>query len=664
MSKTRTSFLWSACRNLHVILLLIMQPGLGAYSQKQTMTIYPVSNCPRSERQADIWYFGDKAGIDFRSGTAVPLTDENVMTAFKSSAVISDSNGNLQFFTNAKTVWAKDFTPMVNAPSMLGDLGVTQPSIIIPKPGDSLLYYIFNIDVMTFKPDNTYSTQGLTYSVVDMVRNLNSGEGTSAWNIPLLTPVAQKITAVRHSNGIDYWIIVHKWGSDEFYSYLLSATGLSAPVISSAGVSHLGAFTSQSNAYGYMKASPDGTKIALAVSGLNLVELCDFDAGSGRVSNSSDYTYAIPGIAPYGIEFSSDSKMLYASLLMLTGNGPPIVPSRVYQFNLRNGLVNPVLLDSMPGVRVGGLQLARDGRIYVSRTVNLLTKKDSLDVIYNPTRPGLDCNYNLLSNVSGSRFSLDGRKSTYGLPSFMQSYFQRPAFTHDSVCRGDVTHFKIINDANIDNVLWDFGDGATSTQLSPFHLYNAPGNFKVRLTENFNGKAFMDSVSITIHDLPVIQLGDTILLFSGASIVLHGGAGFQSYEWSNGSRNADINVENGGNYWVKVEDYYCCYNSDSVYVNVFNYFFPNAFTPDGDGKNDIFRMIGLYRNINLKLYVYDRWGKMVFHSEDIDEGWDGTTKGQKCPPGTYSWEALIDFIGNDITTNGKVSFKGTVILLR
>jgi gliding motility-associated-like protein len=647
-----------------VFFLLLLQPVMVVFSQKQVQTIYPVTNCPRSEKQADIWYFGEKAGIDFRSGTAVALTDQNVMTAFKSSAVISDSLGNLLFFTNAKSVWARDFTVMPNTPSMLGDLGVTQPCLIVPKPGDSALYYIFNIDVMTYQPNNTYDTKGLTYAVVNMNNNFSFGTGTSQWNIPLLTPVAQKLTAVRHSNGKDYWIIVHKWGSNEFCSYLLTESGLTGPIISKVGTPQIGAFVDQSNAYGYMKASPDGSRIALAISGSNLVELCDFDAGTGAVSNSRDYTYNLPGISPYGIEFSSDSRMLYTSLLMLTGNGPPAKPSRVYQFDLRAGLTNPTLIDSMPGVRIGGLQLATDGRIYASRTVNLLTKKDSVDVIYNPTRPGLDCNYNLLNNTKDSRFSLDGRKSTYGLPNFMQSYFQRPAFTHDSVCKGDITRFEIINKANIDNTFWDFGDGATSNQLSPTHFYVQPGNYLVKLTETFNGKNFQDSLLITIHDLPKVELGDTILLYSGASIVLHAGTGFRSYEWSNGSGGSEITVENAGNYWVKVEDSHCCFNSDSVFVKVFNYYFPTAFTPNGDGKNDVFRMIGLYRNINLKLYIYDRGGQMVFQSYNIDDGWDGNYRGQKCPSATYSWVAFIDFPGNDITTNGKVKLKGTVILIR
>jgi gliding motility-associated-like protein len=658
-----TTFFLQSRRNLFVLILLIIQPVL-IFSQNKAETIYPVTNCPRSERQADIWYFGDKAGIDFRSGTATPLTDENVMTAFKTSAVISDSLGNLQFFTDSKSVWSNNFAEMNATPSMLGDLGVTQSCIIVPKPGTSGLYYIFNIDVLTFNLDNTYTTRGLTYSVVDMTKNSGLGNGTSQWNIPLLTPVAQKLTAVRHSNGKNYWIIVHKWETNEFYAYQLQESGLSDPVISQAGPIFTGSYNDQTNAYGYMKASPDGTKIGLAISGRNIVELCDFDASSGAVFNPVDYIFAQPGIAPYGVEFSSDSKMLYCSLLMLTGNGPPAIPSRVYQFDLRSGLTNPAFIDSLPGIRTGGMQLARDGRIYIARTINFLIKKDSIDVIYNPTRPGTDCNYNLVNNAVNSRFSLNGRFSTYGLTNFMQSYFQRPAFDHDSVCKGNVTRFDIINQANIDSVAWDFGDGSRSGQLSPSHLYNAAGNYLVKLTEFFNGKSFKDSVPITIHVLPTIQLGDTILLYSGASITLYGGAGMQSYLWSTGSGASEITVQDEGKYWVKVEDYNCCYNADSVYVKVFKYFFPTAFTPNGDGKNDVFRIIGIYRNINYHLYIYDRWGKMLFQTDNIDEGWDGNYKGQKCPPDTYSWEAFIDFPGNDITTNGKVRLKGTVIILK
>ena len=113
-----------------------------------------------------------------------------------------------------------------------------------------------------------------------------------------------------------------------------------------------------------------------------------------------------------------------------------------------------------------------------------------------------------------------------------------------------------------------------------------------------------------------------------------------------------------------VKDYHCCINSDSVYVKVFAYYIPNAFTPDNDGLNDIFRVIGLYRNINFTMVIYDRWGQELFTSDNIDTGWNGTFKNQPCPPDTYVWKVNIQFLGQDIVSTGSIVLKGTVILLK
>ena len=103
------------------------------------------------------------------------LTNENVMTAFKASGVISDSLGNLLFFSNGKKVWDRNFNIMPKGTNLSGDIGVTQPCIIIPKPESDSLYYLFTLDVMAFMPDNSYTTRGLTYSIVDMSRNGGMG---------------------------------------------------------------------------------------------------------------------------------------------------------------------------------------------------------------------------------------------------------------------------------------------------------------------------------------------------------------------------------------------------------------------------------------------------------------------------------------------------------
>jgi gliding motility-associated-like protein len=200
--------------------------------------------------------------------------------------------------------------------------------------------------------------------------------------------------------------------------------------------------------------------------------------------------------------------------------------------------------------------------------------------------------------------------------------------------------------------------------MNPAHFYPQPGTYLVKLTEAFNGKSYTDSGYVTILKLPYIDLGDTILLYSGSSINLHAGGGFISYSWSTGSGDSVINVETGGNYSVRVEDQNCCFNSDTVYVNLFRYYTPSAFTPNGDGTNDVFRLVGLYQNVKLILYIYDRWGDLIYTSENLDQGWDGTARGQPSPVGTYVWIANIKFLGQDIIKNGDIVLKGSVTLLR
>jgi gliding motility-associated-like protein len=648
-----------------VITLFLVLNFIETIAQSSVNANILVTNCPRSQKQANIWYFGDKAGIDFNGGSAIPLTDEDVMTSFKSSAVISDSLGNLLFFTDGKKVWNRNFGLMSNANALEGDPGVTQPAIIIPVPSSPDKYYLFTIDIMAFNPDNTFTTNGLTYTIIDMKMWNGMGDARDTMNFPLLKPVCQKLTAVRHRNNIDYWVIVHEWNSSRFFAYLIRSGGISDPVISNTGSFMGGGYSDQNNAVGYMKVSPNGSKIALAISGLNKIELLDFNNSTGVISNPESYSTTDPGIAPYGIEFAPDNSKLFVTLLQITGNGPPVFPSKIYQFDLKkNGLLNPVLIDSVPGFRIGGLQLATDGRIYVSRTINLLNKSDSLDVIYNPTRPGNECNYNLLNNIPGSRFSLDARQSIYGLPNFIQSYFDIPAYTYDSACFRDIIHFNITNNANIDSVEWDLGDGTTSSSMNPVHLYPQPGTYPVKLTEHYNGKSYTDSGYITILELPYLHLGDTILLYSGSSINLHAGGGFTNYYWSTGSGDSIINVATGGDYSVRVENEHCCFNSDTVYVKPFIYYAPSAFTPNNDGNNDIFRIIGLNRNIQFNLYIYNRWGELVYTSDDLETGWDGTVGGNLSPEETYVWIAKIKFLNQDIITQSNIVLKGSVILLR
>ncbi|MFZ4520648.1 MAG: gliding motility-associated C-terminal domain-containing protein [Bacteroidales bacterium] len=626
------------------------------------------SNCPRSQKQAELWYFGEKAGIDFRFGPPVPLANQNVINAVQATASICDSMGNFRFATNGRVVWDSTFTPMPNATELDGYVGITQPCIVIPWPGDESLYYIFTVDLIKYDlTDSTkYTTKGLTYTIVDMKLRNGLGDAiSSVLNKPLLSPVCQKITAVANRDKTGFWVIAHKWESNEFYAYLVTGNGIGAPVISSVGSTHTTlTILGRNNQAGYMKCAPDGSKLALALPYDKLVEVFDFNDATGVISSPRSYHVTRPDINPYGIEFSPDGKKLYASVLDYLGGLIPKKPTCIYQFDLVNGFNNPVIIDSSAAIRLYALQLAPDGRIYLSRTINIRSKRDSLEVIYNPNRLGAACNYNRINNIPGTLFPLLGRKSIFSLPNFVQSYLNVPPFTWDSVCHGDVTRFKITNKSNIDSVIWDFGDGGTINTLDATHYYANPGPYWVKLTEKFNGQSFTDSVRITSYPKPHIVLADTILLYSGSTINLHAGGGFTDYLWSTGSKDSIISVGRQDSYWAEVEDIHCCYNSDTTFVKVFEYFIPNAFSPNGDGVNDFFRVTGLYKNITFNMVIYDRWGQLVFESDDVDKGWDGLAGGQVCPPESYVWIVHIGFLGQDIITQGNVVFKGTVTIIR
>ncbi|MFT6845590.1 MAG: gliding motility-associated-like protein, partial [Flavobacteriales bacterium] len=88
---------------------------------------------------------------------------------------------------------------------------------------------------------------------------------------------------------------------------------------------------------------------------------------------------------------------------------------------------------------------------------------------------------------------------------------------------------------------------------------------------------------------------------------------------------------------------------------------PNAFSPNGDGLNDVFTPVinGLTEN-SYRLKVFNRWGEEIFKSDDITLGWDGTFKNEKCPPESYSWQL---FVKSEYGVSSK-TITGIVTLLR
>ena len=202
-----------------------------------------------AQQQGNIWYFGNNAGLDFSGPTPAAITGGQINTN-EGEATISDGNGNLLFYTDGVKIWNRNHGVMQNGTGLLGNFSSTQSAIIVPKINDLSFYYVFTVDELGHPG-------GLNYSLVDMT--LDGGLGAvTVKNVQLQTPVCEKLTAVKHCNGKDIWVIVHGVNSNAFYAYLLTAAGINAPVISNTGR----VITSVVPDYtiGYLKASPDGEK--------------------------------------------------------------------------------------------------------------------------------------------------------------------------------------------------------------------------------------------------------------------------------------------------------------------------------------------------------------------------------------------------------------------
>ncbi|HRJ31333.1 MAG TPA: gliding motility-associated C-terminal domain-containing protein [Cyclobacteriaceae bacterium] len=374
-----------------------------------------------AQRQAAVWYFGENAGLDFSQELPQPLLNGRLNSvAGEGSAVISDDNGNLLFYSDGVMVYNQFHNIMSNGSNLWGHYSTTQ-TLIVPQPCNDSIFFVFTISPQydaVFADDSV----GCHYSIVDV--NGDNGEGTIfSKNVTLFKKATEKVTGVRHANGTDVWVVFHEWETNCFRSYLITTDGINLqPVLSCVGSVHVGGGpSSNSNAAGQMKISPNGEFLALALTAARSVEVFSFDSNTGRVTNLiesiSIHNNNRIGVY-YGIEFSPSSKQLYFTYgYWSTGCGVNIAedPSEVWQYGVENQKLTKV--GSFVGT-LNAMQLALDGKIYISVCNDITGESDYMAVINNPGREGKACNFQTRA------VSLQGRKNKLGLPNFIQSYFR------------------------------------------------------------------------------------------------------------------------------------------------------------------------------------------------------------------------------------------------
>lgn len=499
--------------------------------------------------QSNIWYFNFNCGIDFNSGSPVSLNNGSLYTN-EGSTSISDSSGSLLFYTNGVTVYNANHQTMQNGNNLHGGTSTSQSCIAVRQPGSNTVWYLFTVA-------QAGGNEGARYSVIDMSLQGGLGE-VLVKNIPLATPVEEKVTACLQANGTDYWILFHGLYNNGFYAFPLTSSGVGSAVVTQTGlIPGIGT--------GCMKFSPDGSKLAIARYDLYCFQVFDFDKSTGIISNG----FKIPlgnNFLSYGVEWSRDGKRLFMG--NVDSSPGEVYVADMTQPDSTSINASVTLVAYGPNDIFGSLQMGPDGKIYLVRYFEFY-----LGVINNPDSLGVACDY-----VSNG-FSTSPNNNYLGLPNYVMSWLEVPndtvssvsfAASNNTLCEKFCTDFIDSSQNNPTAWQWIFpgGNPPSSTDQNPTNIcYTTPGVYDVTLiTTNASGDDTLTLPDyITVYSTPpfptIIQAG-YVLTSSPAN----------SYQWQFnsvdilGATNQSHTVMQTGYYTVLIADSHGCVNSATTYI--------------------------------------------------------------------------------------------------
>lgn len=247
--------------------------------------------------------------------------------------------------------------------------------------------------------------------------------------------------------------------------------------------------------------------------------------------------------------------------------------------------------------------------------------------------------------------------------------------TGENVCLGTATPFHGINatpSVPIRQWHWEMGNDTTLLQQNPVYQYADTGYYPARLYA-----VSVDGCQSPVADVPVTvtavyaQAGADTIVANGQPLQLQSQWGDDrlQYNWSpaTGLNNPYIPnpvavLHKDQTYRLTLTSPEGCRDEDIIHVKVYEgpeFYVPNAFTPNNDGRNDVFHVIAAGVPKLDFFCIWNRWGQEVYRSADLPGGWDGSWQGKPAPSGTYVWMVQgVDYTGR------RFSRKGTVTLIR
>lgn len=516
-----------------------------------TLTLVLLTHFLFAQNEGNVWYFGNKIGVDFNNGSPVQLSDSQ-MEAFEGCASISDANGNLLFYTDGGgqppasgmpggTIWNRNHEVVYEMQgSEGGGNSARQSAVFIPKPGTANIYLLFTMEQIVFDEGGPIAGQpegrGLSYFEIDLSLNGGLG-GIAVADERVLVPAYEGLCAVRHSNGTDYWIIVRNATTNQLNVFPVTVDGVGSPAV----------YDAPGNGSGYIKASPNGQHLFVE-SDVNT--LYNFDPFSGDISSPVTVDF----MGEVG-EFSPNSRYFYGIALELLNDSIGIIQIDLEADDVPASAnliaTTPFFDENTGGLYLSGqIQVAPDGNIYFI-LFNATSSDYFLSAINCPSTSDASVDFFALPLTVPDFDSFD---SFFGLPNFSNHLFASDTdqLTLDlgpaeqSVCIGTPVEITAQTNGIIDS--WSTGETTTTISI------NTPGVYAVTVSNDCS--VLIDSVTVIPASGTVeVNIQGASFMCEGGSISLEAlGTAGVTYLWSTGSTEESIVVESPDIYRVTVTD--------------------------------------------------------------------------------------------------------------
>ncbi|MFZ4634533.1 MAG: gliding motility-associated C-terminal domain-containing protein [Saprospiraceae bacterium] len=646
-----------------------------------------------AQKEGYIWHFGEKAILDFNGTGAFIGTTSSILT-FEGSASICDADGKLLFYTNGGgrdpvitgqtpgAIWNRNDAVMYDMKGIEGGgFSAAQSSLITPKPGDARNYYVFTMDELEaafLDPP----LRGFSYFEVDMDQNGGLG-GVVDYKESVEPASTEGLTGARHANGIDYWVVIFNTNTLAFNVFAVTASGVALS----------GAYQAASplQGSGLIRISPNGKKLFAA--GV----LYDFDNATGVIANP----VVLPNDA-YGVTFSPNSRYLYLivgkDFIRYTVDAPNVAATEdtiasVQDVFFQGGQMQvapdgnlyfiefaggPSILSAVLCANAEKPCLKRNLFAFVTEEFPFLGLPNFTDHLFANDQVNIPLEANI---VAEPPVICPGAVATLTAESITGESYQwstgdttriinvtQPGVYSVTVSSGccatgtasievlpgsagnlavDITGGRALCDSTAltltadaegaETYLWSTGDTSRSIEVI------AVGTFAVTVT-NACGQTAVESINVTKPAPISLDTVQSSAISCGGADTLRVKTNADSILWSTGESADFIAVKTPGIYTVTADN--GCETASGAFEVLAKgepFVMPNAFTPNGDGTNDVFRPVWDCMDANsYRFQVYSRWGKEVFRTTETEGAWDGKVDGSESPADVYVY--IVDFV--------------------